>query len=281
MFDNYEGETMGNDPLTDIGKAAAIEAVKQGYKDVLQPAATQIGKSLKTVFRLFNVGLAPVRAAAWSGEQLEEYVKNEIAPKLAYTPPENIVPPDTHIAVPAVIALTYTHEQDELREMYANLLANAMDSDTKDDIHPSFVEVIRQLTPTEAQLLSMLDGRHDWKTNTLCTSKVTKTPSMQGKGFFTGGSGGIATNHILEKFLKLCEESVSEIDAYIALDNFRRLRLMDVALNIHQNVVTRNNKLEMKTDYTELLFWTPYGQVFLRMCVRPKVANKEKEPGES
>lgn len=272
---------MGDDPLTDIGKAAVTEAVKQGYKDALQPAAKQIGKSLETVFQLFNVGLAPFRAAAWSGEQLEEYVKNEIAPKLAYRPPENIVPPDTHIAVPAVIALTYTYEQDELREMYANLLANAMDCDTKDDIHPSFVEVIRQLTPTEAQLLSMLDERHDWKTNTLCTSKVTKTPAMTGNGFSSSGSGGMATNHILEKFLKLCEESVSERDAYTALDNFRRLRLMDIALNIHQNVVTRNNKLEMKTDYTELLFWTPYGQVFLQMCVRPKVANEKKVPGES
>jgi len=273
---------MGNDPLTDIGKAAVTEAVKQGYKDALQPAAKQIGKSLETVFQLFNVGLAPFRAAAWSGEQLEEYVKNEIAPKLAYRPPENIVPPDTHIAVPTVIALTYTYEQDELREMYANLLANAMDCDTKDDIHPSFVEVIRQLTPTEAQLLSMLDERHDWKTNTLCASKVTKTPAMTGNGFSRSGSGGMATNHILEKFLKLCKESVSERDAYTALDNFRRLRLMDVALNIHQNVVTRNNKLEMKTDYTELLFWTPYGQVFLQMCVRPKVAcNEKKVPGES
>lgn len=272
---------MGDDLLTDIGKAAATEAVKQGYKDALQPAARQIGKSLETVFRLFNVGLAPVRAAAWSGEQLEEYVKNEIAPKLAYTAQENIVPPNAHIAVPAVIALTYTHEQDELREMYANLLANAMDSDTKDSIHPSFIEVIRQLTPTEAQLLSMLDELHDWKTNTLCTSKVTKTPSMQGDGFSMSGSGGMATNHILKKFVQLCEESVNELDAYTALDNFRRLRLMDVALNVHQNIVTRNNKLEMKTDYTESLFWTPYGQVFLMMCVRPKAANEVKEHDES
>ena len=118
------------------------------------------------------------------------------------------------LAVPPVAGITNTSKFPYL------LLANAMDCETKDDIHPSFVEVIRQLTPTEAQLLSMLDERHDWKSNTLCTSRVTKTPSMQGNGFSRSGSGGIATNHILEKFLKLCEESVSERDAYTALDNF-------------------------------------------------------------
>lgn len=37
--------------------------------------------------------------------------------------------------------------------MYANLLANFMDKERSDLVHPSFVEVIKQLNPDEAKLL--------------------------------------------------------------------------------------------------------------------------------
>lgn len=261
------GDNQGCDPLTEISK----EIVKQAYPDAGKPITEELGKLGAAVIQLIRVPVEKFRDGAfWQGKQIENFWLDNVTPKLAYTVKEKIVEPDSHIAIPALIALSYTHEQEELREMYANLLANAMDSDTKDNVHPSFIEVIKQLTPKEAQLLSMLDERQDWKTPTICTSKITKTPSMQTNRSSYGGGGGYATNHILDEFVKSCEGSVSKVVAMTALDNFRRLRLMDVALNVHQNLVTRNNAFEMKTDYTEYLFWTPYGQVFLQMCVKSK-----------
>jgi hypothetical protein len=40
--------------------------------------------------------------------------------------------------------------------MYVNLLATAMDRQTAEKAHPAFVEIIRQLTPDEARLMSHL-----------------------------------------------------------------------------------------------------------------------------
>lgn len=47
-------------------------------------------------------------------------------------------------------------DNSELRDMYANLLANSMNSVVKDGVHPSFVEIIRQLSPDEAKILKYL-----------------------------------------------------------------------------------------------------------------------------
>ena len=44
-------------------------------------------------------------------------------------------------------------DNDELRDMYANLLANSMTSIVKNGVHPGFVDIIKQLSPDEAKIL--------------------------------------------------------------------------------------------------------------------------------
>jgi Abortive infection alpha len=65
-----------------------------------------------------------------------------------------LVAPPLNVAGPAIEALKYTGSEASLREMYINLLSTSMDSETTKQAHPSFVEIIRQLTPDEARLLS-------------------------------------------------------------------------------------------------------------------------------
>lgn len=50
-------------------------------------------------------------------------------------------------------------DSEELRNLYANLLAKAMNSDTKDFVHPSYLEVIKQFSPIDAQIFKEL-GSH-------------------------------------------------------------------------------------------------------------------------
>ncbi len=50
----------------------------------------------------------------------------------------------------------------QLREMFANLLASAMNSDVSNDVHPSFVEIIKQLSPDEAKILKYFSDNPGW-----------------------------------------------------------------------------------------------------------------------
>ena len=48
---------------------------------------------------------------------------------------------------------------EELRNLYANLLAKSMYIDTKELVHPSFVEIIRQMSPIDALIFKTIMGR--------------------------------------------------------------------------------------------------------------------------
>lgn len=61
--------------------------------------------------------------------------------------------PRPEFAGPAIEALRFAGHNEPLRDLYANLLATAMDADTARYAHPAFVEIVKQLSPDEAKLL--------------------------------------------------------------------------------------------------------------------------------
>ncbi|UWF51099.1 DUF4393 domain-containing protein [Pseudomonas sp. N3-W] len=126
------------------------------YQDALQPAAKQLGKTLEVVGRAVNVALSPITGLVWGGEQIQEFLTAKLAGRLKDIPLEDIVTPKPNVAGPAIEALRFTGHEESLRDMYANLLAAAMDKSTATGAHPAFVEIIKQLTSDEAKLIAYL-----------------------------------------------------------------------------------------------------------------------------
>lgn len=123
------------------------------YDDAIQPAAKQVGKTLETLAKTVNMVMAPLSSLVWGYEQVREFVETRVTEKLESTPEEEIVQPPPNVAGPALESLKYTGAIEELRELYANLLASSMDSKTTNNTHPSFVEIIKQLSSSDAKLL--------------------------------------------------------------------------------------------------------------------------------
>jgi hypothetical protein len=135
-----------------------VEAVPV-YEDVLQPAAREVGAGLQTVAKTIHIALAPVSALVWGYDKLKDYLEERLTEKLKKVPPEKIITPNPTIAVPAVESMRYTAHDPTLRELYASLLASAMNKDKADNAHPAFVEMIRQMIPDEAKLLNFIVRR--------------------------------------------------------------------------------------------------------------------------
>lgn len=151
------------DPINNIKDTAdsvkgIVEAVPV-YQDLLQPTAQELGKGLHTVSKLVHVALAPVSAMVWGYEQIKEYTQNSLERKLKNVPDENIITPDLSIAGPTLEAMRYLGHKEDLRDMFANLLATTMDKDTAMKAHPSFVDIIKQLNSDEAKIFKLID--HD------------------------------------------------------------------------------------------------------------------------
>lgn len=141
------------DAIKDLAEAVPV------YQDAIQPAAKEIGKDLQTIAKTVHVALSPLRGLIWGWEQIEDFVKRTVAEKLKNVPTERIVTPALNVAGPAVEALRFVGNEPDLRELYAQLLATSMDANTAAEVHPSFVEMIKQMTPDEARLLKRLSER--------------------------------------------------------------------------------------------------------------------------
>jgi hypothetical protein len=145
--------------------------------DMLLPAADAYARrvALKQ-----NLLLQLYRPFGWLVGVSREYFAfdfgNDMADKIVDIPEEDLVTPPATVAVPAMLALSYSLDAPDLKEMYLNLLAAASDGRRTSDVHPSFAEVIKQLAPAEAQALRSVLVMPE-------VEMVRVTTSLSGGGF--------------------------------------------------------------------------------------------------
>ena len=232
------------------------------------------GVSVSDVIQLIQTYIVPLRY-----EFLAEMEKM-LEEKLRDIPQENITRPNLRVAVPALQKASIT-EEDEIRELYANLLANSMDTVVKNGVHPGFVEIINQLCPDEAKILRYFS-----------TQKIIPTVTLK---FSNKDNSGIS---VVKNFSNIGEivgcEKPFEINAYF--DNLIRLGLLRASpalsalvdkkkyepLKAHPyfkpyiDSVKNHEVKYVKTDFEEgYMELTDYGILFCRICLNvPKAVIK-------
>ena len=147
-----------------------------------------------------------------------EKFKEEIANKAAKIPEENKQEPDVEVIGSTLESAKFRINKDEIRDMFSNLIVSAMDSSKANDIHPSFSEMIKMLSPLDAQNLYYLYHNRD---ETISSVRETST---------TGGY----TEHFKHIFLgnPKCQDNTL-IEP--SIDNLIRLKLVDVTYDAQKN----------------------------------------------
>lgn len=260
------------DAVTGVAKAVPV------YQDVIQPAAQEVGKALQTVAKTVHVALAPVSALVWGYDQIKDFVSSKVAERLKNVPPENIVTPKPNIAGPALESLRYTGHEDSLSDLYANLLAASMDKATATGAHPAFVEIIRQLTPDEAKLVSLFLRDMPFPLLNVRWQYKEKTKEKQ-------GGQDVLVNFSLLGEIAECEFN-HLVPAYI--DNLCRLGLAEIPsmwtytspgvydpLEQSQDVMTIKAQIEQNPELVARVIRgglrvTQLGKQFAHVCVARK-----------
>lgn len=244
------------------------------YQDLLQPSVREVGKGLHTVAKTVNIALTPLSVLVWGYDQISNFVTTKVAEKLRHTPVENIIPPKLNVGGPALDALRYIGHEETLSDLYANLLATAMDKDTADSSHPSFVEIIRQMTADEAKIMKLFLDRNAF-------------PSITIRAEIKNSNAGY-DHTILINFLgddAHCE--LPNMSPYY-IDNLRRLGLVEILpmYGLHDSdgySRLENGKetqetlliISAQTEYEPRIIRggikiSPLGSLFLDACIRLK-----------
>lgn len=142
--------------MSDVLKEAVSKLSKDVYDDGLKKSVIPAGNILSLIPRSIDAALSQYDIWLTKKELNTAMTKKLIAEKLINADPDKIVKPEAYVAIPAAQAIAYSMGSDELCNMYANLLAKSMYIDTKEEVHPSFVEIIKQLSPLDAKLFAII-----------------------------------------------------------------------------------------------------------------------------
>lgn len=153
-------------------------------------------------------------------EYFNTQFSDDMAERLADVPEEEIVSPRPSVAGPAMLGLGFTLDEPQLKAMYLNLLAAASDSRVQDTAHPSFAEVIRQLSAEEAgSLAAVLNSPlHLPIIEIRVNAASTENPTRQ--GFL------VEATHVLDWHEG--DKQVASPERAIFVDNWIRLGLVSV-----------------------------------------------------
>ena len=252
-----------------------VEAVPSIYDDGLKPATQESGKTLALIPRTINAALAPLRK--WIAQKEYNIAETEklLAQKLEKVSYEKIVTPEAYVAVPAIQAISYSMDSEILRNLYANLLAKSMNTDTKDMVHPAYVEVIKQLTSNDVQVLEEISSNHSFQVFDITACKyTTATSSLFDDPIEKYGYEGLT--HIT---------SINPDMVKLSIDNLSRLRLIEERFDLSMTV---NEKMKSSHFYSDistrlkqyitdsnwkyeenghLLFLSTFGSYFHDICV--------------
>ncbi|MEM9796068.1 MAG: DUF4393 domain-containing protein [Pseudomonadota bacterium] len=117
-------------------------------------AMQELGKAALTLSKVVNVVLTPIAAVNFSYDKAREYFANQfetdMANEMAGLDQEDLIDPKPSVVAPALQGLAFAHEEEHLKEMYLSLIASSMNKSRSSLAHPSFSEIIKQLTPDEA-----------------------------------------------------------------------------------------------------------------------------------
>lgn len=219
-----------------------LEIAPKLYDDTIHPSAQESGKTLSLIPKTINAALVPLRKWIAYREYNMAETERLLAKKLKDLDPEKIVPPEPYVAVPVIQAISYSMDNDQLRNLYSNLLAKSMNIDTKDTVHPSFVEVIKQLSSFDAEFLKNLFYK-----------KPIQIPKIKVR-LQVSSNDNIGIDLISTFLSPEYFKSKSLLNEYsFSLDNLERLKIIEVNDSYYLNEPSMYETIVQSIDKDSLL----------------------------
>lgn len=241
------------------------------YDDALKPTLKSVGGTLGNIVDFLGIATMPLKYYSEKVRlnfvhRLEQYKQ-----KLESVPEEKRCEVLPEIGIPALQALPYT-TNDDVADLFTNLLTNASNIDMVQYAHPSFTEMIKRLSPDEARIIKYLKGRDyvcysNFKGNakegsgfniisshvTLITNEVKLNfPSNENAYMSNLVSLGILYDQ--DSLKKVDHSDYNKIKDMIALENLQK----QLVPNVFKSVTQDNHFYEV----------TDFGKLFINACVK-------------
>lgn len=202
-------------------------SVDNAVQNLTDKPTASIGQTLSDLWQLAlggHVALAAEKQRLRHAQHLEEYRKS-LTQKVDAIPEDKQVEPSIQIAAQALVDSQYCIGSEELREMFANLIARSMHADYTDVIHPSFSKIAQQLSPLDAQML-VLFSNQQLNSGMAIVDFIGRSPN-----------GGMSP--ILGNIPEIMPSGCSPQNAARSIISLQRLGLIEMPINVFINTPGR------------------------------------------
>lgn len=248
-----------------------VQIGNKTYDDALRPALKSVGGTLGNIVDFLGIATMPLKY--WSekvrlnfAHRLEEYKE-----KLESVPEGKRCEVLPEIGIPALQALPYT-TNDDVADLFTNLLTNASNVDMVQYAHPSFTEIIKRLSPDEARIVKYLKDKEY-----VCYSNI-KGHSKDNKGFNTIISHKTLISNDVELGFPNNENAymsnlvslgiICDQDALHKIDptDYNKIKERVNFENLQQQLVPGIFKsIEQENHFYQV---TAFGKLFINACVK-------------
>lgn len=128
------------------------------YGDLAQPSVKKVGIALETTLEFCTSIMWPLKLQTEKRRLNFEKRLHDYKKKIENIHDEKVVPINPQLGTPIMDRLGYI-TNDDIADMFLNLLTTGSSIDTVSAAHPSFVFIIDRLSVDEAKILKFLNGK--------------------------------------------------------------------------------------------------------------------------
>ncbi|MCX8523337.1 DUF4393 domain-containing protein [Chryseobacterium formosus] len=128
------------------------------YGDLAQPSVKKVGVALGTVIEFSTSIFLPLKFQSEKWKINFDKRLNDYKNKLYSISEEDIIEVNPQLGVPIIDRLVYT-TNDDIAEMFSNLLTKASSIKTVSQAHPSFINILERISSDEAKIIKYLKNK--------------------------------------------------------------------------------------------------------------------------
>ena len=256
-----------NKTINTLFNATPPPSVDNAIKNLTDKPTANIGTTIADIWYIVfgwvsNIADKKRIKYAQSLEQFREELNNAVS----QIPSEKQIEPSFQTTAQALENAKYCVEEKELRDMFTSLIANSMNTDFTKNVHPSFAEIIKQMSVIDAQIIKRFKAG-PFSGIPICNYVIS---------YELGGFTSLLENVFVElpQFgLDICSQSISSLV---------RLGLIQTSINLELNnpdyyklfelhswfyLLKKefpNKKIDIQKGVASL---TPLGRSFARVCI--------------
>ena len=195
--------------------------------NLINEAATPVVRSAgKTIASIWDIVFGGIDVYSEKQRYLRELnlqkFKDSLTNKVEDIPIEDIQEPNLSIIGPTLEKSKYYFEEENLRELFANLVASSINKTKTEFVHPAYPDIIQNLSPNDAEFLKEISNL---EVIPFCMLRYQKRSKDNQTTFFSYFGEGITLSRCILKYTYLDNPLY---DFNPTIDNLSRLKLIEV-----------------------------------------------------